>query len=44
MLNFKQDLKSQAFKPFVCDLFLALWRAEGMQRGQPTADKESKPK
>lgn len=44
MLNFKQEFKSQAFKPFVCDLFLAVWRAEGMQRGQSTADKEAKAK
>lgn len=29
-LNFKHELKSQAFKPCLCDLFLALWRAGGM--------------
>lgn len=44
MLNFKQELRSQAFKPFVCDLFLAFWRAEGMQCCQSKADKEAKPK
>lgn len=42
MLNFKQECKSQAFKPFTCDLFLAFWRAEGMQHGQSTVDKEAK--